>query len=154
LLLSSLLVHVPLLILPFFLLVSQVPLHIFVLIFLSDSYSGSSYVDRYSSYLDAFKLPKNKGPHSVAFSSARLESKSTKQLINAYNEIFGKLTPAYHLSDCRRLEDGYEAAKKLLQLPERPTAIYANGDEVAGGMYLYTKSQQMKIPTDLAIIGQ
>src|SRR5699024_6126558 len=115
---------------------------------------GCSYVDRYSSYLDAFKLLKNKGHHSVAFTSARLESKSTKQLINAYNEIFGKLPPAYHLSDCRRLEDGYEAAKKLLQLPERPTAIYANGDEVAGGMYLYTKSQQMKIPTDLAIIGQ
>ncbi|WP_057761923.1 LacI family DNA-binding transcriptional regulator [Cytobacillus praedii] len=115
---------------------------------------GCSYIDRYSSFLDAFQLLKNKGHHTAAFTTARLESNSTKQMLDAYHEIFGALPSGYHISDCLCLEDGYEAAKQFLQLPERPTAIYANGDEVAGGMYLYAKSQQMKVPSDLAIIGQ
>ncbi|WP_042351535.1 LacI family DNA-binding transcriptional regulator [Bacillus massiliigorillae] len=115
---------------------------------------GCSYIDRYASYIDAFQLLKNKGHSKVAFTTVRRESLSTDQMITAYNEIFGELPPDYHISGCQCLEDGYEAAKQFLQLPERPTAIYANGDEVAGGMYLYAKSQQLKIPTDLAIIGQ
>ncbi|MBN8201591.1 LacI family DNA-binding transcriptional regulator [Bacillus sp. NTK034] len=115
---------------------------------------GCSYMDRYSSYLDAFQMLKNKGHNAVAFTTARLESNSTKQMIDAYNEIFGELQPKYHISGCLCLEDGYEAAEKFLHLLERPTAIYANGDEVAGGIYLYAKSKQLKTPADLAIIGQ
>lgn len=115
---------------------------------------GCSYIDRYSSYLDAFQLLKNHGHSRVAFTTARTESISTNQMITAYNEIFGELPVNYHVSGCHCLDDGYAAAKKFLQLTDRPTAIYANGDEVAGGMYLYAKSQQMNIPKDLAIIGQ
>lgn len=36
----------------------------------------------------------------------------------------------------------------------RPTAIYANGDEVAAGFYQYSRSIQLEVPNDLAIIGQ
>lgn len=115
---------------------------------------GCSYMDRYSSFLDAFQLLKNKGHRAVAFTTARLESNSTKQMIDAYNVIFGELPSGYHISDCQCLEDGYEAAKQFLKLLDKPTAIYANGDEVAGGMYLYLKSQQMTVPADLAILGQ
>lgn len=115
---------------------------------------GCSYMDRYSSFLDAFQLLKNKGHYAVAFTTARQESNSTRQMIDAYNEIFGELQPEYHISGCHSFEVGYEAAVQFLHLPVRPTAIYANGDEVAGGIYLYAKSQQLKIPTDLAIIGQ
>lgn len=115
---------------------------------------GCSYMDRYSSYLDAFLLLKNKGHNVVAFTTARIESYSTKQMIDAYSEVFGELPPEYHISKCYRLEDGYEAARKFLHLLKRPTAIYANGDEVAGGMYLFAKSQHLKIPSDIAIIGQ
>ncbi|GAA0610448.1 LacI family DNA-binding transcriptional regulator [Virgibacillus siamensis] len=115
---------------------------------------GCSYSDRYSSYLDTFQLLKNRGHFAVAFTTARLESNSTNQMIDAYNEVFGELPTYYHISDCQCLDDGWEAAKKFLQSPERPTAIYANGDEVAGGIYLYATSQQVNIPADLAIIGQ
>ena len=115
---------------------------------------GCSYVDRYASYVDAFQLLKNKGHSRVAFTTARLESKSTQQMIDAYHKVFGVLPPGYHISGCEYLEDGHDAAKGFLQLAERPTAIYANGDEVAGGIYLYAKYQQMNIPDDLAVIGQ
>lgn len=115
---------------------------------------GCSYIDRYSSYLDAFQLLKNKGHIDVAFTTAREESKSTQQLIDAYKMVFGKYPAHYHISNCNCLEDGYHVGKELLQLSKRPTAIYANGDEVAGGIYLYAKTIQLKIPDDLALIGQ
>ncbi|WP_152658006.1 LacI family DNA-binding transcriptional regulator [Oceanobacillus sp. CFH 90083] len=115
---------------------------------------GCSYTERYASFFDAFQLLKNKGHHMVAFTTARMESNSTKKIIKAYHEVFGDIPPGYHISNCQCLEDGYEAANQFLQLRERPTAIYANGDEVASGIYLYAKAEKLSVPEDLAIIGQ
>lgn len=116
---------------------------------------GCAYMDRYASYLDAFQYLKNKGHQKIAFTTARgLESKSTQQTITAYQNFFNKLPPAYFIADCYSLKDGFHAAEKLLNLKKRPTAIYANGDEVAGGIYQYAKKAGLKIPDDLAILGQ
>lgn len=116
---------------------------------------GCSYVDRYASYLDVFQYLKNKDHVKVAFTSARgIESISTQQTMAAYKEIFGELQSDYHLSGCSSLEDGFHAGKQLLSLNTRPTAIYANGDEVAGGIYQYAQSIHLQVPNDLAIIGQ
>jgi DNA-binding LacI/PurR family transcriptional regulator len=116
---------------------------------------GCSYIDRYHSYLDVFQYFKNKGHINVAFTTARgMESLSTRQTISAYKEVFGELHSEFYLSDCYRFEDGYHAGKKLLSLKTRPSAIYANGDEVAGGIYQYAHSINLKVPEDLAILGQ
>ncbi|MBY7142603.1 LacI family DNA-binding transcriptional regulator [Virgibacillus sp. NKC19-3] len=115
---------------------------------------GCSYTERYSSFLDTFQLLKNKGHHAVAFTTARIDSNSTKKIIQAYREVFGEIPPGYHISNCQCLEDGCDAGKQFLRLSERPTAIYANGDEVASGVYLNVKAKKWGIPKDLAIIGQ
>ncbi|MED1788367.1 substrate-binding domain-containing protein [Brevibacillus laterosporus] len=41
-----------------------------------------------------------------------------------------------------------------MNLNTRPTAIYANGDEVAGRIFRYGLSLNYKVPDDLAILGQ
>ncbi|MEH7356643.1 LacI family DNA-binding transcriptional regulator [Neobacillus drentensis] len=116
---------------------------------------GCSYIDRYASYLDAFQYIKDKGHSKVAFTTVRgMESMSTSQLITAYKEVFGELQTEFYLSDCSSFKDGYNAGKKLLSQKTRPTAIYANGDEVAGGMYQYAQSINMRVPDDFAILGQ
>ncbi|MCL6456527.1 MAG: LacI family DNA-binding transcriptional regulator [Gorillibacterium sp.] len=115
---------------------------------------GCSYVDRYASYLEVFQYLKDKGHRNVAFTTARTESTSTQQTVAAYKEIFGVPQPDLHLPECYRMEDGHAAGKKLLNLSIRPTAIYANGDEVAGGIYQYAQSIQVSVPEDLAIMGQ
>ncbi|MCR8842341.1 LacI family DNA-binding transcriptional regulator [Paenibacillus sp. SC116] len=116
---------------------------------------GCSYIDRYTSYVEAFQLLKDKGHVHVAFTTAReTESMSTKHLIAAYKKVFGTFQADYYITGCNCLDDGYIAAQKLLHLPNRPSAIFANGDEVAGGIQLYAKSINLEIPTDLAIIGQ
>ncbi|WP_200411640.1 LacI family DNA-binding transcriptional regulator [Virgibacillus salexigens] len=116
---------------------------------------GCAYIDRYASYVDTFQMLKKKGYTNIAITTARAnESLSTRQTIQAYHKVIGKLPPHLHISGCYRLEDGYRAAHEFLQLNDRPHAIYANGDEVAGGIYNYAQSVGVKIPDELAIVGQ
>lgn len=116
---------------------------------------GCAFIDRYASYLDAFQYLKNKGHQKIAFTTARgRESKSTQQTITAYQDVIGELPSTFFISECFSLKDGFHAAEKLLSLQTKPTAIYANGDEVAGGIYQYTQNIGVKIPDDLAILGQ
>lgn len=116
---------------------------------------GCAYVDRYASFLDTFQLLKDKGHSQVAFTTARgEESTSTSLIIKAYKKIFGDLPAGYHISDCHSIDDGLRVAQQLLNMEVRPTAVYANGDEVATGFYQYARSIQLKVPDDLAIIGQ
>ncbi|QQZ08968.1 LacI family DNA-binding transcriptional regulator [Heyndrickxia vini] len=118
---------------------------------------GCAYIDRFSSYVDAFQYLKDKGHEKVAFTTARgTESISTEQTIAAYKRVFGGLPDEYYLPNCFRFEDGYYAGEQLFgrAVKTKPTAIYANGDEVAGGIYKYARSKNMNIPNDLAILGQ
>lgn len=116
---------------------------------------GCSYMDRYAAYLEVFQLLKKKGHRNIAFTTARgTESVSTRQTIAAYEKVFGQFDPVYRQSNCFSFEDGMAAGQRLLGINPRPTAIYANGDEVAGGIYKYARSVGLSIPEDLAIIGQ
>lgn len=116
---------------------------------------GCAYLDRYASYYEVFQYLKNKGHTTVAFTTARgMQSVSTQQTIAAYTEVFGKLRSELYIPDCYSMEDGHYAGEKLLNLSTRPTAIFANGDEVAGGIYQYAASLHIKVPDEVAIMGQ
>lgn len=116
---------------------------------------GCAYVDRYASYLDVFQLLRDKGHSRIAFTTARGEvSNSTRLTLQAYQQIVGDLPPEYYVQDCYSMEDGIRAAQQLLHLDPRPSVIYANGDEVAAGIYQYAQSIGLGMPKDLAIIGQ
>jgi DNA-binding LacI/PurR family transcriptional regulator len=116
---------------------------------------GCAYMNRYASFVEAFTLLKDKGHIRAAFTTARgEESNSTKLTIKAYQHVFGDLLPEYHVSNCYNIDDGVRAAQQLLTTHLRPTAVYANGDEVAAGIYQYTRGAQLLVPDDLAIIGQ
>ncbi|MEM9420249.1 MAG: LacI family DNA-binding transcriptional regulator [Planctomycetota bacterium] len=49
--------------------------------------------------------------------------------------------------------DGYEAAKKMLTLNPRPTAIFVTMDQLARGVYRAAKEMRLSIPDDLSVIG-
>ncbi|SEG58585.1 LacI family DNA-binding transcriptional regulator [Paenibacillus sp. UNC499MF] len=116
---------------------------------------GCAYIDRYGSYVETFQLLKNKGHSRVAFTTARgEESNSTQLTLKAYRQVFGDFLPEYHIRDCYGIDDGVRAAQCLLHSDRRPTAVYANGDEVAAGIYQYARSIELAVPDDLAIIGQ
>lgn len=50
-------------------------------------------------------------------------------------------------------EDGSTAARGLLALPERPTAIFASNDLQALGVYQAAREAGLRIPQDLSVIG-
>lgn len=50
-------------------------------------------------------------------------------------------------------ENGYEGMKRLLSLPNRPTAVFARNDFTAIGAMTAIKEAGLKIPEDIAIIG-
>lgn len=49
--------------------------------------------------------------------------------------------------------DGYIAAKRLLLLPEPPTAIFAANDEIAAGVYDAARELGVRIPHDLSVVA-
>jgi DNA-binding LacI/PurR family transcriptional regulator len=51
------------------------------------------------------------------------------------------------------VEGGYRAAKNLLQLPERPTAIFAANDMMALGAIYAIQDTGLSVPDDIAIVG-
>ncbi|MNO21260.1 HTH-type transcriptional repressor PurR [compost metagenome] len=50
-------------------------------------------------------------------------------------------------------ENGYKAMLKLLELPERPTAVFASGDLLALGAVMAAKDQGFSVPSDISVIG-
>lgn len=52
-----------------------------------------------------------------------------------------------------RIEDGRRIMKQLLDLPERPDAVYAAGDYAALGALQVLIEENIKVPEEIAIVG-
>ena len=50
-------------------------------------------------------------------------------------------------------EGGFARAVELLDLPGRPTAIFAGSDQMAFGVYEATRQRGLRIPDDLSVVG-
>ena len=50
-------------------------------------------------------------------------------------------------------DDGFRGARKLLALPDRPTAIFGSNDEIAAGVLHAARSLRMEVPHDLSVAG-
>lgn len=50
-------------------------------------------------------------------------------------------------------DDGFRGARKLLQLEDRPTAIFGSNDEIAAGVLAAARSSGLNVPYDLSIAG-
>jgi LacI family transcriptional regulator len=50
-------------------------------------------------------------------------------------------------------DDGFRGARRLLALPDAPTAIFGSNDEIAAGVLAAAKSSGMHVPHDLSIAG-
>lgn len=51
------------------------------------------------------------------------------------------------------LQSGLEATRKLLSLPQPPTAIFASNDEMAVGALMAAREFGLRVPEDLSVIG-
>ncbi|GAB3610360.1 LacI family DNA-binding transcriptional regulator [Humibacter ginsengiterrae] len=51
------------------------------------------------------------------------------------------------------ISDGHRAGGELLDLKERPTAIFASSDQQAAGLYEAARERDIRIPSELSVIG-
>jgi LacI family transcriptional regulator, repressor for deo operon, udp, cdd, tsx, nupC, and nupG len=61
--------------------------------------------------------------------------------------------PALEVLGYFTVDGGGEAAEALLALPERPTAIFAESDEMAYGALRTIRRANLRVPADIAVIG-
>ncbi|SHG15179.1 LacI family DNA-binding transcriptional regulator [Geodermatophilus nigrescens] len=50
-------------------------------------------------------------------------------------------------------DSGYERARELLELPDRPTAVFAGSDEQAFGVLEAARQAGLSVPDDLSVVG-
>lgn len=48
---------------------------------------------------------------------------------------------------------GFAAGSRLLELPDRPTAVFAASDEMAMGVYEAARKRGLRVPEDLSVVG-
>ncbi|CAH1213853.1 putative HTH-type transcriptional repressor ExuR [Paenibacillus auburnensis] len=51
------------------------------------------------------------------------------------------------------LENGYAAMQRLLELPDRPTAVFASGDLLALGAVMAARDSGLSVPEDISVMG-
>lgn len=73
-----------------------------------------------------------------------------KQALAAYNVPFN---PSLVRRGKSPAEEGYRCALELMQLPERPTALFCFSDQMAMGAYDAIKELGLSIPEDVAVVG-
>jgi len=63
------------------------------------------------------------------------------------------LPPEMRAQGNYRFNSGIAAASRLLDIADRPTAIFASNDEMAAGAFHAARQRELKVPDDLSIIG-
>ncbi|WP_326929571.1 LacI family DNA-binding transcriptional regulator [Bacillus sp. m3-13] len=71
----------------------------------------------------------------------------------ALSEAGIKINPKWIFIDQHTIEDGKHVLRQILEMEDRPTAIFTGSDQVAGGIILEAKDHGLTIPDDLAVIG-
>lgn len=63
------------------------------------------------------------------------------------------LDPAYVRQGGYTYDSGVEKGAELLAMRERPTAVFAGNDEMAGGVYAAARDAGLEIPRDLSVVS-
>lgn len=71
----------------------------------------------------------------------------------ALNEANITVNPQWIFLNQHSIEDGKQVMQQILEMSERPTAIFTGSDEIAAGMMIEAKKNGLSIPEDIAIIG-
>lgn len=99
----------------------------------------------------------DRGHRHIALVLGRFNPYITDQRYRAFTELmqeFGLPVQGTDVETCdANVESAAGAALRLLELPERPTAIVATNDTVAAGVIKTARRKGLRLPEDLAVTG-
>jgi Transcriptional regulators len=88
------------------------------------------------------------GPATAACNQARMHG-----FRSAMEAAGVPVSEGYIRSGQNRYDDGVACGSELIDLPERPTAVFAFSDEVALGVVEAARVRGLRIPEDLSVVG-
>jgi len=88
------------------------------------------------------------GPEAAECNQARLHGYMAALMAEGV-----QVEDSYIMSGAFRPEHGVAGMKALLQLEQRPTAIFAASDSIALGVLAEARRQQVRIPEDMSVVG-
>jgi LacI family transcriptional regulator len=114
----------------------------------SDNRAGAATAVRHLHGLGHTAIATITGPLTLMPATERLAG------YHAEMERLGLTPDPHHIVDGDFfLASGYEAARRLIDLPEPPTAIFAAGDEMAIGALHALADAGLRVPQDMAVVG-
>lgn len=107
---------------------------------------------------DAVKYIIKKGYKKIAFIGGPMDDPNAglprfNGFVKALTEGGLSLNRQYICEGDYRFTSGYKGAKKLLNLPDRPDAIFAASDEMALGVIRAALEMKIRVPEDLGVVG-
>ena len=117
-----------------------------------DDYDGAKLAVQHLVDTGCRRIAHLAGPEMLQLSKSRFKG---------YKDVLGEngisFEPGLVVSDIKvkgvEFEEGYALTKKLLELPERPDAIFANQDLAAIGAIKAIKESSLRIPDDVSVVG-
>lgn len=114
----------------------------------SDNYAGAAEAVRYLHSL---------GHRDIATITGPVDSLPAAQRLAGYEDAMRELgmmtRPEYVETGDFFLDSGYACAARLASLPNRPTAVFVAGDEMAVGAMHAFEDARISIPNDIAVLG-
>ncbi|MCP3771834.1 LacI family transcriptional regulator [Paenibacillus sp. MZ04-78.2] len=97
------------------------------------------------------------GHRHIAIIEGKQGFKSTQARREGYCEALHKhgifVPEAYYVSGNYDLESGHAAMSKLLELPDRPTAVFCCNDDMALGAVKAVTERGLSVPEDISVAG-
>ncbi|MGB2116704.1 MAG: LacI family DNA-binding transcriptional regulator [Flavobacteriaceae bacterium] len=91
--------------------------------------------------------------HIAGYSHTRIYKNRIKGYIDSLEQHQMEINEELILESNLSLNDGREKMQQLLQLEERPDAVYAAGDYAALGALQILKEHNIKVPEEIAVVG-
>jgi len=118
--------------------------------FVSHDYAGGAQL--------AVRYLVNKGHRRIGFLShfvtdIGIWGERYRGFFNAINQFGCTVNPEWVFCCTDTIKGGYSAMMQLLDLPDRPTAIYCANDEIAVGAINACHEKGVRVPEDISIIG-
>lgn len=113
--------------------------------------------DNYAGAVEAVRYLHSLGHRDIATITGPVDSLPATQRLAGYEAavLALKMTPRpeYIETGDFFLDSGYACAKRLAALPDRPTAVFVAGDEMAVGAMHAFEDAGVSIPDDIAVVG-
>ena len=117
----------------------------------------SVHIDNFQAAFEATSYLTDLGHERIAFFSGPTDSLLTQDRERGYREAMAArnlpVEEDWVSSTTLTIGGGALAAKRLLSLPERPSAIFCANDEMALGVLDTLRTRKIKVPSEMSLIG-